>query len=308
MSKPVLGLATVLGFGKESSAGDEVPANEWLDLVSESLDLRPVLFEGPELFGNRQTRAETKFLSHNDGGGSLVCRPRPDHMNDLLELILGKSDTEWVPLVDNVELPTASFEVDKGGQNTLTLLGCKVNTAKFSSVANQPLLLELAIVAMSGVRDGALQAETLSWIATVPYMHSSLVMDATGFAYLGGATGPEIRSVEFTLNNNLDVEGFCNSTDRQVIPEGVFGLTGSLEIPYNSVSKAYWAAMVSATKVKFTLAYTSGSSTVTFTFVVKMDSELLGISGPEPQWVTINFVGVMDAADAYCFKALEVTP
>ncbi len=306
MSKPVLGLTTVLGFGKETVAGDEVAADEWLDLVSEDLDLQPMMFDGPELFGDRQKRAEMKFLSHNDGGGSLVCRPRSDHMNGLLELILGAQNIQWNPITDNAELPTASFEVDKGGQNTLTLTGCKVNTAKFSSSANQPLLLELALVSMGGVRDGVLATETLAWITGTPYMHSSLVMDATGFAYLGGATGPEIRSIEFTVNNNLDVEGYCNSTNRKIIPEGVFGLTGSMEIPYNAVSKAYWAAMVAATKVKFTVAYTSVGSTVTFYFVVKMDSRLLGIAGPETQWVTIDFVGVIDASDAYCFRALEV--
>ncbi|MBW8002622.1 MAG: hypothetical protein FVQ80_11475 [Planctomycetes bacterium] len=303
MSKPALGLTTIVGFGKETVAGTEVVADEWLDLISESLDYQPVLFEGPELFGDRQKRAEMKFVSHNDGGGSVICRPRPDHMNDILDLILGVQVVDWRPITDNAELPTASVEVTKADQNTLTLVGCKVNTAKFSSVANQPLLCELSFLAMSGTRDSAVAVETYSWITGIPYMHSSLVFAAVGFSYLDGA---EVRSVEFTMNNNLDAEGFANSVDRQVIPEGVFGLNGSVEIPYNTTTKAYWAAMVTATKVKFSLAYTSGGSTVTFNFVAKMSGNLPQIAGPESQWVTIDFVGVVDATDPLCMKALAV--
>lgn len=314
MSKPVLGIASNVGFKLEGTPGDKesLTGGNWLDLVSETLNYKPVMATEETLTGSRQAQAELHFLSHNDGGGTVICRPRHDHIAVLLNQIFGDVDSgTYRPILTNTELPTMTVECGKAGMNDVRLIGVKVNTAKFSSSANQPLMLELALLAMSGERDQG-DLETVvhtAWLAQKPYMHGNITMDATAHAFLGGATGPDPRALEFTINNNLEGgdDSYANSTDRKFIPEGVFTLEGSMEIPYNTVTKAFWATLVAVTKVKFTVVYSDGTNTITFAFVVKLDGELPGIADRQAQWITMPFHGVADATDVYCVTATPST-
>lgn len=310
MSKPALGIVTNVGFKKEGTPGDKesLAGGKWLDLVSESLNYKPVLHKAESLTGDRQPQAELAFVSHHDGGGGVIFRPRFDHFGEVLEVIFGILDSgTYKPIVNNVELPMFTVECDKAGMNDVRLIGTKVNTAKFSSAGNQPLLIDLAILSQSGERDsGDFQAVShTAWLAQKPFMHGNLAFDATAHAFLGGATGPQPRSIEFTVNNNLEGgdDVYANSVNRSFIPEGLFTVEGTMEIPYNTTSKAFWTALVAATKCKFTLTYSDGTNTVAFAFVVKFDGELPGIADRMPQWLTLPFHGVYDATDPLMLTA-----
>ena len=294
---------------KEDPQGEQesLSGGKWFDLVSESLNYKPIIHKAEGLTGNRQAPAELEFLSHSDGGGSFVIRPRFDHCAELLELIFTAVDVGvYKPIVSNTELTMFTLECDKAGMNNLVLIGCKVNTAKFSSAANQPLMLELAILSLSGLRDQSLEAESnAAWLLQKPFMHGNMSFDATAHAFLGAATGPQPRNFEFTVNNNLEGgdDSYANSTDRSFIAEGLFSVEGSMEVPYNTTSKAFWAAMLGATKCKFAVEYSDGTNTITFAFVVKFDGELPSIAGRAPLWLTLPFHGVYDATDPLMLTA-----
>lgn len=308
MSKPIIGISASVGFKVEAVPGTPISltGGQWLDIVSESLDYKPVLHSIDPAVGNRQKNADFEFISHHDGGGTVATRVYNAYADELMYLIFGElSGGYYQPILNNTELPTSTWEVDKAGANNLRLAGVKINTASFKSETNNPLELTLELLSMSGARDpGDLQAMDISgWRSTIPFIHNLMSFDATGHAFLGGADGPECRAIEFTINNNLDPEGWTNSQTRKIIPEGLFGVEGNMEIPYNSTTKGFWAEMVAASKVKFSIEYSNGANSLVFDFVVKLDGDLPGISGTEAMWLTLNFHGVADAVDAYCLRA-----
>ena len=309
MGNPVLGIGTDVLFKIEALPGVREVLTSGamhIDLISESLDYDPVLSNYPAIAGNRQKWSTAEFVSHNNGGGAITLRPRSAQMETILEIALGKAaTTTWVPIVDDsVDLPKFTVEATKAGQTALALVGCKVNTATFKSSVNEPLEVELDILASSGVRNSS----NTAWVSTqvdaeTPFMHGGLVMSGAE-AWLDdslSAGNVEVRSIEFTLNNNLDAEAYCNSTDRRLIPLGLFTLEGSMEIPYNATTKGFWAERIAAVKVKFTATWTdANANTLSAAFVVKLDGELPKISGPEEQWLKLNFHGVVDLVDPYC--------
>ncbi len=312
MGNPLLGVNTSIAFIEESSPGARESiiggdaSDEFLDTVSESLDYKPVSLRLPALAGDRQSNADFEFVSHNDGSGVITCRPRHAQMVALLHWVLGKlTTTVHTPVGDSTDLSTSTVECKKSGQSEVVLVGAKVNTATFRSTQNGPLELELNVVAKSGERDPAdLTASNIVKMSSeTPFMHGGAALSSSE-AWLGSGTPEPVRSFEFTCNNNLDVDAYCNSVNRSVIPVGIFELTGKMEVPYNATTKGFWAEMVAAAKVKFTMTYTDAdSNTVAFDFVVKLEGDLPSIVGTENVWLTLNFHGVMDATDVDCIEA-----
>ncbi len=314
MGRPLLGVNTSVAFIEETIPGTRESivggdtSDEFLDVVNESLNYKPVSTRLAALANDRQSHGDFEFVSHNDGGGSVVCRPRHAQIADLLNFILGQLDIGvYTPVDDGTDLPMHTIECKKSGQSEVVLTGAKVNTATFRSTQNGPLELDMAIVAKAGERDPAdlTVSNFVKMASETPFMHGGLALSSSE-AWLGSGTPEPVRSIEFTLNNNLDSDAYCNSVNRSVIPVGVFELSGNMEVPYNATTKGFWAEMVAAAKVKFTMTYTDAdSNTVAFAFAVKLEGDLPGISGPENVWLTLNFHGVMDATDADC---ISVTP
>lgn len=312
MSNPVLGIETTVIIKEETSPGtrEACTSGDMLDLVSEMLDYKPILLDVPVLAGNRQKEAGMNFVSHHDGGGSIVCRPRSAQLANILPLIFGALDgSDHVPITDDAtDLKSFTIECAKGGQDEIALIGTKVNQATFRSEQNMPLELELNVFSLKGERN---TGAPTTWLpaemdAEPPFMHGGLAFTSAHVWFDDGATSynPEARSVEITINNNLDSDAFTNLTTRRLLPPGLFKLTGSMVIPYNAVTKGFWADMVAATKFKFTGTWTdSDTSTLALAIVAKLDGDLPQISGPETQWLTLNFHGVFDTTDTFCIKA-----
>jgi len=311
MGNPSLGIETSVIIEEEVTPGTRITcaAGEMLDLVSETLDYKPVLADLPTLAGNRQTNAGMKFVSHNDGGGGFVFRPRAAQMPTICALALGALDVAvHVPITDDAtDLTTATIEVSKAGQNELALMGAKFNETTFRSEQNMPLEIEVAVLSLKGERD---TGSPTAWVPTQmdaekPFMHGGLAFTSAHAWFDDGATSynPEARSVEITLNNNLDGEAFTNAVTRRILPPGLFTLTGNIVIPYNATTKGFWADQVAATKVKFTATWTDAdANTIAMAIVAKLEGDLPQISGPETQWITLNFVGVADITDTECVR------
>lgn len=306
MSNPMLGIKSSVLLKKESVQGTReslATGAVHIDLISETLDHIPVMTDLPQIVGNRQKRASMAFVSHNDGGGSLICRPRNAQMAQLLELILGPTGALIVD--DASDLSRFTLEVNKANTDKIALIGCKVNTAKFNSIANEPLTLDLGIIASKGDRNsGVFTAWAPTQVDTEnPYMHGGLVMSgAEPWLNDGVTSNVETRSIEFILSNNLITDAFCNDVNRRLIPLGLFSLEGNMEIPYNTITKGFWDEMINANKVKFTATWTNADlDTLVTNFVVKLKGNLPKIATAEPQWLTIDFEGVYDSVDAVCF-------
>jgi len=312
MGNPALGIETAVLLKEESTPGTREDCStgaEHLDLINETLDYKPMLFDGPVFAGDRQKRATMDFVTHHDGGGSVVCRPRSAQLENMLPLIFGAVDTDHVPITDDAtDLKAFTVECTKSGQDQLALIGTKVNQATFRSEQNSPLELEMALFSLTGARNSG---SFTSWAATQMdaepvFMHGGLGFTSTHAWFDDGNTSynPECRSIEIVCNNNLDSEAFTNSTDRRLLPPGLFELTGNIVVPYNATTKGFWADMVAATKVKFTATWTDAdTSTFAIALVVKLEGDLPQISEAAHQWLTLNFHGVYDDTDAYCIRA-----
>lgn len=311
MTNPVQGINTCVAFKKESPAGQKisVAGGSFLDLVSEESDYKPVHFIGDSIIGNRQQQAILEIVSHHDARASFNFRMRAAYTEEVLAAIFGDLNTgvHSPQLLNTEDLESATFEILKAGTNELILIGCKVNTATFKSSANQPLTCQLDILGLSGERDtGNLTgADYTGWATQQMFLHGDMTLDATAHAWLGGASGPEVKEIEFTLNNNLDDgEGsFTNSTVRKILPVGMFELTGQIVIPYNATSKAMVASIVAAEKVKWGISYSDGTAQLDFDFVTKFEGNVPNISGPENVWLTLPFHGVVDTTDTLVVTA-----
>jgi hypothetical protein len=311
MGNPSLGIETTVIIEEETVPGtrEACTAGEMLDLVSETLDYKPVLTDLPVMAGDRQTNAGMKFVSHNDGNGSIVCRPRAAQLPTFCAIILGALDTAThVPITDDAtDLKSFTVECAKAGQDELALIGTKVNQATFRSEQNGPLELELEVYSLKGERN---TGSPTVWAPTQmdtekPFMHGGLAFTSAHAWFDDGATSynPECRSIEIVCNNNLDSDAFTNAVTRRLLPPGLFTLTGNLVIPYNATTKGFWTDMVAATKVKFTATWTDAdASTIAIGIVAKLEGDLPQIAGPETQWLTLNFVGVADVTDAFCIE------
>ena len=306
---PTLGVGSSVAVITESPQGTReaiiggASSVEFLDVLSETLDYVPVLAQDYNLIGARQAQGDLQYISHNDGGGSVIFRPRYAQMASLLTWAFSTIDTTYKPSAKDVDLTTFSLECIKAGQNDICLIGCKVNTLTFRSNPNMPLECEMSVFAASGIRGCTPTAADLTTLAaTDPFVHARLVMTSTDEAWLGGATPQPIRSIEVTINNNLDGSVFANAIDRATIPVGLFEMVGTIEIPYNSVTSAFWTEQAAASKVKFSVEWEDGASGNNFKldFVAKVIGDLPKISDPGIQWLTVNFAGAVDAADANC--------
>lgn len=318
MSKPALGVPTFVGFLKEEASGTKIAlgaSGHFLDLISESFNYKAEMLNMETIIGSREMNKGHSIISHHDARGSCVFRPRADYTEELLELLLGlETVNTWSANDGSVPMETATFEISKGGTNEVRLIGMQPNTAKFSSTANQPLICDMAFLGRTGERDpGDLTDLTAidgyaEWKDGTPFMHGDLAIDATGHAFLGGATGPECRSIEFTIDNGMGEDDFVNSLTRTFVAEGEFKVNGSMEIAYNSVSKAFWTDQIAANKINFTMTYTDGeNNTLVFAFCVKLEGELPSISDKGPQWLTLNFFGVADTDDITPTDASGIT-
>lgn len=314
MGNPSLGIETSVLFKKEGTPGTKescAAAAMHCDLISEELDYKPVLSDYPVIAGDRQRWSYGEYVAYNDGGGSFSFRPRSAQLESLLEWIFGENAAgTWNPiLLDATDLPRYTIECLKSGQNRLSLIGAKINTARFVSEETNPLIVELSVISESGDRE----VGGTSWISTQldaekPFLHSGLVFSGAEAWLDDGESSfnPEVRSLEFTCNNNLETDCYCNSTGRRIIPVGLFTLEGSMIIPYNTTTKGFWAEMIAAAKVKWTSTWTDAdANTLIVAFVAKLDGELPKISGPETVWLTLNFHGVADLTDTMCITALS---
>lgn len=313
---PVLGIGCSLGLKAESVAGTKVSLSSnasFLDLSEESLDYKPVKYESESPIGGRiQNDGDKSVVTHHDGGGDFSHRPHAIDIDEFMALLLAGTDSTYrVPFTSqSADMTTFTLELDKAGMNNMRLIGCKLNSATFKSEANQPLVISSNIVAMSGERNQADFTTPVYTSLGLPFMHGGMSFDATGVTWLGGANGPACKSMEFTINNNLviDDSSFCNSTTRKIIPVGLFACEGSMEIPYNATSKAFWQAIVDLDVVPFTLTYDDNDGTTAqFIFNTHIDGELPKISDRKNLWVPLKFHTIKTSSNAWGFKFKKVT-
>jgi hypothetical protein len=276
-----------------------------LDLLEEDLHLTPIQFEGDSVIGDRQSRGDQQWTSNVDGGGSFSWRPRYTDIDNMLELLFGNTAlTYHVPILNQTELGTATIEINKAAQNNIQLAGCKFNSIEFKSEGNGALICAAEVLAMTGTKDTTLQTPNYAFLAAnPPFLHKNLSIDATGHAWLGGATGPSCREIHFTISNNLIGDAFTNAEGRDLIPEGVFSVEGGMTIPYNSTTKAFYADLLASNMVSFTAEFSDGTHTLEFIFNVKLFGDLPKIGAREVQWLELEFKGKVDTVDTYAVQA-----
>ena len=302
MGKPNLGLNSSIGFKAETASGEQIVLTtgaSFLDILSAGLQYAATNYSEAPIVGTRMLGEAAEQFSHNDGKGKFSCRARNSYIAELLEMVLGvASGAGYTAIKDGTELPTYTFESSLAGANSIALIGCKANEMAFKSEAGQPLTIETDLVAMSGVRNPVVtSAVYTAWSDEKLFMHSSLSMTAASAAWLDTAALASIKTIELTLKNNLVDDDFTNSIDRQYISEGMFEAGLKLTVPYNAVTKGFWAAVAALTVACFTIVWSDGTNTLTAVVSARCTTELPEISEVDGQYLDLEFEARTTATD-----------
>ncbi|OOC42191.1 phage tail tube protein [Thermosipho sp. 1074] len=228
-------------LGIETSFGSEATAIWKLPFKSESLNHKVEAVRSEALLGYRGI----KSLAPGQIGaeGSIDVELYPDTAGVLFYLALGKSAlvdpdatpssgdeyTKITPIGLNDELPSASIEVNHGGQS-FKYLGMKINQLRFSGSVGAIPSVTADFVGKEEL-SGSLTQGTLTVPGDDPYYFKELKLYTDQFT-----TATDLySSIELTINNNLDTDDYrLDATGkRKSLDPGTLEITGSLDIIFD---------------------------------------------------------------------------
>jgi len=307
---PIWGNNSSVLLKKEGTPGTREPLTTGaahLDLISEDTESTPQILQLESPIGDRQQHSGMRIVTHEEAGGTVIFRPRAQCIDQVLELMFGLVASEyWVPEVGNTDLDRFTCEVNKFGLTEYAYTGCRANSLKLMSEQNGPLNAELNFLATSAERNpGDLTTPVYTtWNTGTPFMHKNLVVNATGYDFLGGASGLEVKSYEVTISNNLDADAFCNSANRSLMPIGALTLQGSLLIPYNAVTDGYLTAWAAGTKFKYNIQWEDAAlNNLELEVAAEIDGEGTKVeSEGEHKWLNLVHTGMIDVTDTNMVK------
>lgn len=241
-----LGTLCKYGFGSTSTV------DKFLEVISESVQLRRGIRYNGGMVGTRSQPSERTREGPRMVSGSISCTPSPIELDGLLPLILGGAESADVfPLAET--LPPWYFTADRD-EKVCTYGEMAVNAGSFS--ANAGGFLELNLDVMG-------QDETVANAGTFPAIALDIVskpyVSEDGALTIGGTT-TAYASVSLSVNNMLESQTFNSLTPAR------FNATGreinwNISIPYGDYTALYGPA-VAGVAVVWTL--TQGARSIIF--------------------------------------------
>jgi hypothetical protein len=197
-----MGVNAKLGIGTTSTV------DQPLEFTSESIALAEQFLDSAGYRGSRSHRAERLRRNTRQVGGSIVCTPTPLELDYLLPWITGGTKSvNTIALAETV--PARYVTVDRDAK-VLTYSGCKVASAQFNASVGGPLTVTTNIVGID---------ETVANSGTFP----SITADVTGGPYMlsdlaltVGGTTYQCSTIDFTIDNALDVQIFNSETPTRI--------------------------------------------------------------------------------------------
>lgn len=229
-------------LGIESSFGTEATATWKLPFTSESLNHKVEAVRSEALLGTRGI----KSLAPGKLGaeGSLDVELYPETAGVLFYLALGKATlidpdavsssgdeyTQITPIGLSEELPSASIEVNHGGQS-FKYPGMKINQLRFSGAVGAIPSVTADFIGKEE-QSGSLTQGSLTVPGDDPFYFKELKLYTDQFT----TTTDLYSSIELTINNNLDSDDYRldGTGKRKSLEPGTLEITGSLDIIFDS--------------------------------------------------------------------------
>jgi hypothetical protein len=229
-------------LGIESAFGSEAQAKYKLPFTSESLNHKVEAVRSEALLGTRGI----KSLAPGKLGaeGSIDAELYPATSGVLFYLALGKAILEdpdatpssgdeyskIVPIGLSEDLPSASIEVNHGGQS-FKYLGMKINQLRFSGSVGAIPSVSLDWIGKEEL-SGSLTQGAIVVPDDEPYYFKELKLYTDQFV----TTTDLYSSVELTINNNLEADDYRldGTGQRKTLEAGRLEITGALDIIFDA--------------------------------------------------------------------------
>ena len=229
----ITGAKSSVLLGIESSLGQEAQATYKLPFTSESLNHTVEAIRSEALLGNRGI----KSLAPGQIGaeGSLDVELYPETAGVLFYLALGKSvldvdHTKITPIALTEDLPSASIEVNHGGE-AFKYLGMKINQLRFSGSVGAIPTVSADFVGIEE-QSGSLTEGTIVTPGDDPYYFKELKLYTDEFS----TTTDLYSSIELTINNNLTTDDYRldGTGKRKTLEAAQLEITGTIDIILDS--------------------------------------------------------------------------
>jgi hypothetical protein len=246
-------MSAVMGWQAQLGLGDSAPVDEAYEFLKETLALDEEFVDSDGLRATRSHAKEAVRQGVRRVGGSLVMRPTPVQLANLLPRVLG-AEASGTTYALAESLPTFVATIDRVSK-VFTYTGCKVDRAIFRSQAGEPLQLTLEVLGLDESVGNAGTFPSLSIDTTTSFF---LFQDLT--LSIGGNAYPA-QSFELIVDNHLEANRFLNSATRSSLPERDRTITLNTHLPYGDATAGY-ATGVNGVAVVAT--FTNGNTSLSF--------------------------------------------
>lgn len=223
-----MGVNAKLGIG--ASATVDLP----IEFTSETIALTEQFVDGGGFRGSRSHQAERVRKGTRQVGGSIVCNPTPLELDYLLPWIAGGTKSgNAIALAETV--PARYITIDRDVK-VVTYDGCKVASAQFQASVGGPLTVTTNIV---GIDETIANAGTFPGITADvtggPYMLSDLALTIGGTTY-------QCSTIDFTIDNALDVQIFNSETPTRITASDRM-ISVNITLPYGDSVALHGSAL-----------------------------------------------------------------
>lgn len=190
--------------------------------------------------------------------GSFRTGLNADRANLLMEMVFGKIASNVSSFDNAAIIPGYHVAIDKAGVATMMAKNFRANRSVISSNDNDGDLMLNVDGICSHLLDSSITYPTgVAYPATDVFQHWEAVLTIAGTAY-------KFKSVELTIDHDLQADVFRNMQNRIAIPKGKRSVMAMLEVDWSTTGKALYDLWKANTYFTASLAYTSSSKSMTF--------------------------------------------
>lgn len=249
------------------------------------------------------------FLGNIAVDGALDTEIGAESIGLLLKHSMGANVTTGAgPYVHTMtvgDLPLAlTCEVDYGANISgsgryIKYNGCRVASAAFDFPTEGACTVSFNMIGAEGVKSATPLDATLTDNGHTTFSAFSASIDE------GGVTSAQVKSVNFTIDNTLDEDGFVIGGNgvRQALPEGTVKIRGSLTAIFEDTVLMNKSLDDTESSLKITLSRgdglgSAGNESLEFLIQqLKYSPATPPVEGPRGVLITLDFIGYKKAAD-----------
>lgn len=284
----IMGWARAVGIS--GAAGGA--ATKQLDFITCGISKEGVQINPQGIRGSRSHVAEAVSDGPYTVGGPLSLIPRPDDLDDLLPWIMGNTGDFSSATEVGDTLSDRDVDIDWGGIGVPRAVGCRINTASFSSQAGGNLQLDMDVQGKTWTMNAAASFPAISGTLSnlQPYVHHQ------GTFTLGGTAMPA-NSINITVNNNLILDRFNASQTRTELPSQDLTISVDVDLPFETDTDALYDLAVAG--VTGSIVYTNGSRSLTLAFAnLKAPAQAIQIARNSEMTTRIPFTAYRTSSTA----------